>query len=420
MRPKIILSVLVGLALLLSFGVAVKDAKADAIMFPWIVKSDTVSTLVSIVNTCGPIGTYGGGLLNLELHYEYWYKVTNANGQTEICQPHSDKLPTSKDDIITFDTSCNINNGEALFGDPSPYGGASFCLNEPSPRRAFLLVDNNTPAYLLNGVNADGTLYGEAIVMEIQSGAAWGYSAYNAWATGQTDGQSGPIYFFDSFDALGEVVRGSSITATPAAALEWTQTVFMPPDVMSTRMFVTPTNTPNVMVVNSIAVPPIPVGSPGDQRIGNANVIVQISTMEPNTPCPLPSTAADLVDGIYDSDENPMDGTVPKNIVCTTGDNLSAFINPGNYNSWVLTGEQGWGYLALFPGNVDAVPFDTVPDNPTDEAIIGKLEYTAAGLTIDSVTVPGAVNNFVWLRNSTTLLGPGGVNNMYNFCDSLP
>ena len=130
MKPKLILSVVVSLALLLTFGVAVKDAKADAIMFPWIVKSDTVSTLISIINTCGQIGTYGGGLLNLELHYEYWYKETSANEQTEICQPTSDKIPTSKDDIITFDAACNINGGQALFGDPSPYGGASFCLNE--------------------------------------------------------------------------------------------------------------------------------------------------------------------------------------------------------------------------------------------------------------------------------------------------
>ena len=419
MRPKIILSVLVSLALLLSFGVAVKDAKADAIMFPWIVKSDTVSTLVSIVNTCGPIGTYGAGLINLELHYEYWYKVTNANGQTEICQPHSDKIPTSKDDIITFDASCNINNGEALFGDPSPYGGASFCLNEPSPRRAFLLVDNNVPAFSLNGVNADGTLYGEAIVMEIQAGAAWGYIAYNAWTTGQTDAQSDEIYFYDGFDVNGEVIEGTNNNADVGASNEWTQTVLMPPDVISTRMFITPTNTPDAMTVNGVAVAPLLAGS---QRIGNANVVVQLSTMEPNTPCPGASGAGDLIDGIYDADENPMDGTPPKNIVCTSADNLSSLINPGNYNSWVLTGEQGWAFIALFPGTIDQLPFDTVPDNPTDEAIIGKLEYTAAGLTIDGVTVPGAVNNFVWLRNSTQKDpgGPGGVNNMYNFCDSLP
>lgn len=91
--------------------------------------------------------------------------------------------------LVTFDAACNINGGQALFNDPSPYGGASFCLNEASPRRAFLLVDNNTPQFVTDGVNLDGTLYGEAIVMELQSGAAWGYIAYNAWGTGQTASQ---------------------------------------------------------------------------------------------------------------------------------------------------------------------------------------------------------------------------------------
>ena len=401
MRPKVFISVLVSLALLLTFGVAVKDAKADAIMFPWIVKSDTVSTLVSIVNTCGQLGTYGGGLLNLITHYEYWYKETNANGQTEICIPHSDKIPTSKDDIITFDASCNINGGQALFNDPSPYGGASFCLNEPSPRRAFLLVDNNTPQFSSDGVNLDGTLFGEAIVMELQSGAAWGYIAYNA-AGGQTDSQSDPVYFFDGLDLLGEVNLGAPVPG--AIPVEYTQTVLLPPNVISTRLFVTPIQSPVIG---------IPAG--GNQRVGNANVRIQLRTMEPATGA--------LVDGIYDSDENPMDGTPNKDIVCTSADDLSALINPGNYNTWVATGENGWAYIVLEPGTVDVNPVDFIVDNPTNEAIIGKLEYTAAGLTFpsDGTTVPGAVNNFVWLRNNASLPNLAwGDNVIANVCAPLP
>jgi hypothetical protein len=377
MRPKVILSVLVGLALLLTFGVAAKDAKADAIMFPWIVKSDTVSTLISLVNTCGPIGTYGGGLLNLEVHYEYWYKESTANGQTETCDQHSDKIPTSKDDIITFDASCNINHGDALFNDPSPYGGASFCLNETSPRRAFLLVDNNTPQYVTDGVNVDGTLYGEAIVMEIAAGAAWGYIAYNS-AGGEVGTQSAAVSFIDTTDLQGEVVWGED---SLGIIQEYTQTVLLPPDVFTTKMFVTPISDPDQ-------------GGTGNQREGDINTRIQLRTMEPLT--------SELVDGIYDSDENPMDGTPNKNIVCTSGDDLSSLINPGNYNSWTASGENGWAFVVLSPGDVDANT-DGTADNPSSMACIGKLEYTTAGLTVDGTTVPGAVNNFVWLRNNFTL-----------------
>jgi hypothetical protein len=143
--------------------------------------------------------------------------------------------------------------------------------------------------------------------------------------------------------------------------------------------------------------------------------------MEPTTPCAgVPSTQADLVDGIYDSDENPMDGTPKKNIVCTSADDLALLINPGNYTAWQLTGEQGWAYVYLDPGTVDQLPFDTIPDNPTEMAVIGKLEYTASGLTIDGVTVPGAVNNFVWLRNNNSWAGPGGLNTVANVCAPLP
>jgi hypothetical protein len=377
MRPKVILSVLVGLALLLTFGVAAKDAKADAIMFPWIVKSDTVSTLISLVNTCGPIGTYGGGLLNLEMHYEYWYKESTANGQTETCDQHSDKIPTSKDDILTFDASCNINNGEALFNDPSPYDGASFCLNETSPRRAFLLVDNNTPQYVTDGVNVDGTLYGEAIVMEIAAGAAWGYIAYNS-AGGEVGTQSAAVSFIDTTDLQGEVVWGED---SLGIIQEYTQTVLLPPDVFTTKMFVTPISDPDQ-------------GGTGNQREGDINTRIQLRTMEPLT--------SELVDGIYDSDENPMDGTPNKNIVCTSGDDLSSLINPGNYNAWIASGENGWAFVVLSAGTVDA-DIDGTADNPSSMACIGKLEYTTAGLTVDGTTVPGAVNNFVWLRNNYTL-----------------
>lgn len=103
MRSKVILSVLVCLALLLSLGVAVKEVKADAIMFPWIIKNTGVtSTLISVVNTAGvPVaGVYAVSGVPFELHYEYWWKT---GGQTDVCDEWDFRKPTSKDDIVTFE-----------------------------------------------------------------------------------------------------------------------------------------------------------------------------------------------------------------------------------------------------------------------------------------------------------------------------
>jgi hypothetical protein len=394
MRPKVILSVVVGIALLLSFGVGVKDAKADALLFPWITKSDSVSTLVSIVNTCGIQGSFGGGIFPYRLHYEYHFKITTENNQTDPCEPQSDKIPTSKDDIITFDAACNISNGTALFNDASPYGGASFCMNEAGPRRAFLLIDNNTPQFVLDGVNVDGTLYGEAIVMEIGTGAAWGYVAYNA-SGGQYSSQGGTVTFWDGQDLLGEVLNGRPVnTPIPTAPIEWGAMALMPPNTMMTKLFVTP-----IAVATT-------VNPNGTQRIDNANVRVQLSIQD--------SITGLFEDGIYDNNENPLDGTPNKNIVCTSADKLSSLIQTGNYNAWASTGEQGWTYVVTSPGTIDVAPFDLLPDNPTPQACVGKLEYTEGPISIGNQAIGAVMNNFIWIRNSGTVAGMTGINNLHN------
>ena len=51
MRTKVLLCILIGTVLLLSVGIGIKDAKADALLFPWIVKSAGISTIISVVNT---------------------------------------------------------------------------------------------------------------------------------------------------------------------------------------------------------------------------------------------------------------------------------------------------------------------------------------------------------------------------------
>jgi hypothetical protein len=410
MRPKVILSVVVGIALLLSFGVGVKDAKADVLMFPWIVKSAAVSTVVSVVNTAGIAGTYEFQSIPFRLHYQYWYKNSTANLQTETCTNHSFKQFTSKDDIITFDAAGNLGNGRALFNDPSPYDASQpMNLIADAPRRAFLLVDNNTPAFVnFGGTNVDGTLYGEAIVMELSGGAAWGYIAYNP-SGGQDSSQTGPVSMYDSMDDLGEVI-GGAILVTPADISngEVTQTVLFPVEMGTTRMFMTPVDS-DIGPLDPNNTTLCGNDAPVNQRAGNINTRVMFVTDDNGV----------LVGGIYDNDEEVLDFTNPKDIVCTSADDIDQLVTGGALSYLQTTGQQAWGFLATMNGMWDSADFDICPDNPSTDMIIGKLEFTITGISIGGTAINGTFNNFIWLRDSTSINSSGhgngdGTNSLHN------
>jgi len=104
MRGKIIIICML-IALLVSSGSLSGKAFADAILFPWIVKSNTASTLISVVNTAGTIpGTYPNDVIP-KLHYEYLYKSSINNGDTELCVDYDFLRPTSVNDLVSFDAS---------------------------------------------------------------------------------------------------------------------------------------------------------------------------------------------------------------------------------------------------------------------------------------------------------------------------
>jgi len=426
MRSKVILSVLVCLALLLSFGIVVKDAKADAILFPWVTKSDSVSTLITVVNTAGIAapGVYQVSGIPLELHYEYHFKATTANLQTDVCNEYDFTRPTSKDDIVTFDAAGNINSGLPVFNDNIngvPYGTQGFDMGAgiPGPRRAYLIVDNNTAALagntgvppLTSPVNWDGTLYGEAMVLEMNGGSAWGYIAYNP-SGGEEGGPSEPVCFANHNEMLGEVIANME---SPATAMindlsdpdERVPMALMPPDLMKTRMFMTPVDAGYGTYTgdNSIRSSDDSANDIHNQRKNNANTrIAFVYANYDNV----------LVGGLFDNDEAPISFTKTKNVVCTSADLISAIIDAGAYEAWKAEGTQGWTFVVTLPGTVDQAPVNGVPDNPEVQMIIGKLEYTESGITIAGKTINGTMNNFNWLRNSHGRGNGGGINDIIN------
>jgi len=83
-------------------------------------------------------------------------------------------------DLVSFDASGVLNGGNALFNDPNTYNG-DFSMGDSysGPRRGYLLVTNSDASGTSVDVGHDQALGGEAIVMDIATGAAWGYRAIN-------------------------------------------------------------------------------------------------------------------------------------------------------------------------------------------------------------------------------------------------
>jgi len=453
MRKKMALSVLaIALTMLLSFGVAVDQAKADSILFPWVVKSGAISTIVSVVNTAGmPLP-----LLNVpQLHLAYFYKDPN-NNQTTTCQDYNFKVPTSEMDVVTFDASGNINGGLPMWGDPNN-GVGSMALLAPGDRRAFLIVDNNTPALSFAGTNIDGTLYGEAMVLELSTGAAWGYEAYNAGGPfgnnniagspvvvvpGQSNplippylaGQNGFVSFSNGFDLYGDVLGAfwAFGPPLPAGVLpnpilvqgELSPVTLAPRSEIQTRMFMTPVD----MISAAIAALGLPVVPSQTQwantgmRNGNINARIGV--------CAIPEvvggvalappyigtvggilTGNCLLPGIHTNDEAPISSTRLKNIVCTSADDISALLDDATVTAWDNSGSQAWTYMRTTMGNL--LPATSFQYSPS--MMVGKLEWVDGGTVIDGRTVAGTFNNFLQVRsNLQTFIGlfPFGDNNL--------
>jgi hypothetical protein len=252
-------------------------------------------------------------------------------------------METSKNDIVTVDAAGIITKGLPMFNDPNNalLGVATGALSVPGDRRGFLIVDNNTPLLVDAGTNDDGTLYGEAFIIDLITGLSWGYTAYNARGGGVAEGQNDQVYFTDGMDYQGEVIGPD----------EKGWTVFLPPSLFTTRFFVTP------------------IGLSG-QRLGDVNARVQL--------CVRPSASGSGCDlaGFFVNDESPISSLVGPNVVCTAALNLSDMMSAAAFTTLNSSGSQGWSYIKTSTGT------STNSSHKTDEVTIGKLEFNISPVTI--------------------------------------
>lgn len=155
-------------------AIASGAAVAGAGLWPHVVFSPSVTTVVSVINSDTTFDSPD------DLHYIFWYKDIGFGGANgAACDEVNVFLPTSPNDIQSIDLG-NVFGASTLgvlFNDPSfqnDWAGAnrSFALAAAtgvSPLRGYLVVDNSDTV----GENVSG----DALVLEYTNGAAWGYFA---------------------------------------------------------------------------------------------------------------------------------------------------------------------------------------------------------------------------------------------------
>ena len=432
MRSKVVIPVFLALAILFSFGVAEK-ASADSIMFPWLVKSGTVFSLVSVVNTSATDNT---ACPTPQLHYQYYFKnAASATVNTDSCTPQSFFRQTSQEDIVSFDASGAVNLGAALFNDQPPiHGNVTYIPNwfqmnsAPATARAFLLVDNNNSDCFDDADTA--SLYGEAMIIQISQGSAWGYVAYNGVGGGPDGPASEPeLGFNDGIDLQGEVLRSPRYfdeANTDGDEIEVTPAVLLPLDTFTTKMFVTPVNYALWEFEEGPGAPNY-TGGPG-ARTGTANSRIQFclrpipaGTFPIAVPCPsgVPplvfngdscqsnDAARCEIGGIYDNDEAPLDSNITADVVCTAAldiEQTDLLLNAAQI-AYLNSGAQGWTYVRSMVGSFFAQgQLGTRSVATLSDSIVGKLDYTenVAGFQFGDVVVNGTVNDMKWIRNSAS------------------
>lgn len=353
-------------------ALAAPAAQADSLLFPVLTRSPTVATIVSVANKDS------NGTLNVN------YFTKSPDLATPCIDGGVRQIASSgrANDLVTFDASGNFLAGQGggpLFNDPAslaPYGAVDFSAGGTGPARMVLVVDD--------GDNGGEDLYGEAILLEIAGGAAWGYRAFNPDDDRGQSGFNGPIFangFVANNDPLGEVLDGDNGTNNAAVTL-------LPPSEWTTRFFVTP-------VADGLG------GAVSQRDCENCSASIYISPDKAGT------TA-----GLFDRDTIQRSNsfapaplpTVAKNVVCTGAVDLADLLPQAILNQ--VNDQGGWGYVQIRNGQ---------SGNVEDSAVVLKLEFNlvngAATTTISpdaSTTFTGTVNSAVWLRNVDNTSGVSG------------
>jgi hypothetical protein len=347
-------------------AVAFGTAQAGSLLFPQIAVSPSVTTIITVMNAGDgyerPVGSE-----NETLHYRYYWKpwldkTYNADDPNTLqvenrCVERNRYLPTSKNDIQTFDIG-NVAFGSAgrgvMFLDESvnndwDFNPVNYSLGDEATltdgqgaHRAFLLVDNFSEA------DWGPDLAGEAILVDVAAGATWGYQAFANSASEDFD--------FSDF-----------------ASFRYSLVSYMPSDEVTTRFLVT---------VLDGAYGDDMAAAPDSRYQNTAHIGLRVidGLVEPGN---------DPVPGVYDRDENFNSGGIDRPVTCVGAWDIqdlypdAAFTTPGG----------GWTNVTNYYVDYDVNGVDADPDDQT--AAIFKVEY---GTSIDGTALGGVFNNGLYLH----------------------
>jgi len=325
---------------------------ADVAMFPYVVNSATVTTLVSIVDTAaaGQGYTAGGATGGDRLHWRLNYKAgANATNNAAVCEEVNYFLPSSVNDIQTVDIGGNFGSATkgVLFNDASINNNwnanttatINYMLGKAAGvQRGVLFVHN---ADGVGGVDGGQTIYGEAMILDFSTGAAWGYQAQ----------------LNDGGAVNTAAVFNFSADATPNESV----VTFMPTAETTTRIFVTPLGTNG----NTL------LGADGSSIFGWDRLTARVGL----------ATGTGVA---FDRDENLVSGTTLSNVTCVGAVDVTQMMTAG---AAAVLANGGWGRLSITTGTGAAATSVN-----GDLAIATKLEFNTSG-TLNGQAIPGTFNN---------------------------
>jgi len=371
---KVAAAVATALGVSLAGGIA----QADEILFPYVVSSPTVTTVLSVVNTKVPTP-----LVSYTLHWRYYYKEgADATDNSASCQEIDLHFSSSQGDLVDVDVDEHYGSATRgiLFNDPStnaPYAPTTHTLallhGLTQPIRAFAIVDNNEDAPFDPLAIENSLAAGHATILEFINGAAWGYTAYNSNAA------------VDSYD-WSEVNERFGEVFGPGGAMNGNVVSFKPFNEWATLFFVTPISSATNTDAGGAALPVT-------QLRGNLQTRVRFA---------VPGGA--VTDVVTDRDEVVVSGNQPQDVVCVGAVNVQDLLSTGAQNFVADTG--GWATLQSAPPQgvalAAAVPGDS--HVRTEEATIEFLEHNgtgpagAGGGVFNGEAFPGVVNNGYMLQ----------------------
>lgn len=368
------------------------NVRADATLFPHVVVSDTVTTIVSVINTTDELYGFTGEALGRDerdgkgfLHYAIHYKAADDNAAP--CMEFNTYLPSSINDVQTIDLGAE--DGSGVLFEPAPKmvinQGYDYALGtqartnlaDGKALRGYLLVDNAMSDSNSDGYDEDEpTVFGEAFIVEFGVGATWGYTAFSK----QDDSRDPEAGVFDNeFD----FEDAASLSGYPVQVLP-----LAGPEAVISAFMVTPVINPRAPRGESWA------NSDMSENPNQNTVQLYLSTSSDR------DATWETQKGLFDRDEGKKSGAIVKSVTCVGRVPITSLISD-NFTANNALANGGWGRLKngtvyTYQSNNGGVSSSTFTAREEDAAIIYKLEY---GTELNGLDVGGTWNNAILIPN---------------------